>query len=85
MEIRKHKPTFQLLAAILLIIVGCGLLIAGFIVPPPGEIHNSVLIAFGEILTFAGAVFGMKYHYQYGNHNDSSPNNSISHADNQER
>lgn len=66
MEIRKHKPTIQLLAAVLLIIVGCGLLIAGFIVPPPGEIHNSVLIAFGEILTFAGAVFGMKYHYQYG-------------------
>ncbi len=66
MEIRKHKPTIQLLAAVLLIVVGCGLLIAGFCVPPPGEIHNSVLIAFGEILTFAGAVFGMKYHYQYG-------------------
>ena len=57
MEIRKHKPTIQLLAAVLLIIVGCGLLIAGFIVPPPGEIHNSVLIAFGEILTFAGGGF----------------------------
>lgn len=66
MEIRKHKPTIQLLAAVFLIVVGCGLLIAGFVVPPPGEIHNSVLVAFGEILTFAGAVFGMKYHYQYG-------------------
>ena len=74
MEIRKHKPTIQLLAAVLLIIVGCGLLIAGFIVPPPGEIHNSVLIAFGEILTFAGAVFGMKYHYQYGNKHNSGYN-----------
>lgn len=72
MEIRKHKPTIQLLAAVLLIIVGCGLLIAGFIVPPPGEIHNSVLIAFGEILTFAGAVFGMKYHYQYGDSRSSN-------------
>lgn len=66
MEIRKHRPTIQLIAAVLLIIVGCGLLIAGFVVPPPGEIHNSVLIAFGEILTFAGAVFGLKYHYEYG-------------------
>ena len=65
-NISRHKPTITLLAAIFLIVVGCGLLIAGFIVPPPGEIHNSVLIAFGEILTFAGAVFGMKYHYQYG-------------------
>lgn len=76
MEIRKHKPTIQLLAAVLLIVVGCGLLIAGFVVPPPGEIHNSVLIAFGEILTFAGAVFGMKYHYQYGSHPSDSSNQS---------
>lgn len=64
--IQRHKPTITLFAAIFLMVVGCGLLIAGFIVPPPGEIHNSVLIAFGEILTFAGAVFGMKYHYQFG-------------------
>lgn len=71
MELRNHKQTLQLLAAMLLIIVGCCLLIAGFIVPPSGEIHNSVLIAFGEILTFAGAVFGMKYHYQYNNHTDN--------------
>lgn len=86
MEIRKHKPTIQLLAAVFLIVVGCGLLIAGFIVPPPGEIHNSVLIAFGEILTFAGAVFGMKYHYQYGKKpSDNSTNNSSNYADNQER
>lgn len=71
MELHNHKQTLQLLAAALLIVVGCCLLIAGFIVPPPGEIHNSVLIAFGEILTFAGAVFGMKYHYQYGDHTDN--------------
>lgn len=72
MEIRKHRPTIQLIAAVLLIIVGCGLLIAGFVVPPPGEIHNSVLIAFGEILTFAGAVFGLKYHYEYRNNDAHS-------------
>ena len=90
MEIRKHsssfgrlhskKPTITLLAAIFLIAVGSGLLIAGFIVPPPGEIHNSVLVAFGEILTFAGAVFGMKYHYQYGN--SSSNHNPKDHEEN---
>ena len=65
MNIRKHKATLQLLCAIVLIALGCGLLIAGFIMPPPGEIHNSVLIAFGEILTFAGALFGIDYHYKY--------------------
>lgn len=86
MEIRKHRPTIQLIAAVLLIIVGCGLLIAGFVVPPPGEIHNSVLIAFGEILTFAGAVFGLKYHYEYRHdeHSSQSPthNTSTKNADN---
>lgn len=86
MEIRKHRPTIQLLAAVFLIVVGCGLLIAGFVVPPPGEIHNSVLIAFGEILTFAGAVFGLKYHYEYRNHENSSQssthNTSTKNADN---
>lgn len=89
MNLHKHKPTIQLLSAILLIVVGCGLLIAGFVVPPPGEIHNSVLIAFGEILTFAGAVFGMKYHYQYGKHPSDSSNQSHNpqdhDKDNQER
>ncbi len=68
MNLQKHKPTLQLLSAILLILVGCGLLISGFILPPPGEIHNSVLVAFGEILTFAGALFGIDYHYKYKNH-----------------
>lgn len=86
MEIRKHRPTIQLLAAVFLIVVGCGLLIAGFVVPPPGEIHNSVLIAFGEILTFAGAVFGLKYHYEYRHHENSSQssthNTSTQNADN---
>ena len=65
MNVIKHKATLQLISAIVLIIVGCGLLIAGFMMPPPGEIHNSVLIAFGEILTFAGALFGIDYHYKY--------------------
>lgn len=47
-----------------MVVTGVGLLIAGFCVPPVGEIHNSVLIAFGEISTFAGALFGVDYHYK---------------------
>ena len=54
----------QLLSAIVMIAVGCSLLIAGFIVPPLGVIDSSVLIAFGEILTFVGALFGIDYHYK---------------------
>lgn len=29
-----------------------------------GEIDNSVLVAFGEICTFAGALFGVDYSYK---------------------
>jgi len=54
----------QLRCAVILIVVGAGLLIAGFAVPPSGEIHSSVLVAFGEIMTFAGAIFGIDYKYK---------------------
>lgn len=68
MNFKNHKSAIQLCSAIFLITVGCGLLIAGFILPPSGEIHNSVLVALGEILTFAGALFGIDYHYKYKDH-----------------
>lgn len=67
MENEKHtkKDTrLQLKAAVWLIALGCILLIAGFVLPPPGQIHNSVLVAFGETLTFAGALFGIDYKYK---------------------
>lgn len=64
MKLSKRKLTIQLLSAVLMIIIGCALLIAGFIVPPLGVIDSSVLIAFGEILTFVGALFGIDYHYK---------------------
>ena len=58
------KLNIQLLAAMALVIVGCGLLIAGFVVAPLGVIDSSVLVAFGETSTFAGALFGVDYHYK---------------------
>lgn len=64
MKISKRKLTIQLLCAVSMIIIGCALLIAGFVVPPLGVIDGSVLIAFGEILTFVGALFGIDYHYK---------------------
>lgn len=55
----------QLALATLTVLIGHGLLIAGFIVSPLGEISNSVLVAYGETFTFAGAIFGVDYHYRY--------------------
>ena len=54
----------QLFTAVIVLIVGCITLILGFFVPPKGEIHPSVLVAFGEILTFTGTVLGIDYHYK---------------------
>ena len=54
----------QLVAACALCLVGSGLLIAGFAVAPLGVIDPSVLVAFGEALTFAGALFGVDYTYK---------------------
>lgn len=59
------KAAIHLLTSVALIAIGCGLLIAGFVVPPVGEIHNSVLVALGEILSFAGAIMGIDYRYKY--------------------
>ena len=59
------KEKTQLIVACLLVVLGAGLLIAGFIVPPVGIIDSSVLIAFGEIATFAGSLFGIDYHYKH--------------------
>lgn len=75
---KRHHAALQFAAAWLLLIAGIGLLVGGFIVPPPGEIHSSVLVAYGETLTFVGAVFGIDYHYRYyyrPNHNDNDNDN----------
>lgn len=54
----------QIVLAVCLVVFGCALIAAAFFVPPTGEIHPSVLTAFGEILTFAGAVLGIDYQYR---------------------
>lgn len=54
--IKDNKTEIQLITAMLLILFGCTLIMMGFWVYPLGVIHNSILIAFGEMLTFAGAV-----------------------------
>jgi len=54
----------QLIVALLLTIAGVVLLFLGFFLAPQGEIHHSVLVAFGEVSTFAGALFGVDYSYR---------------------
>ena len=54
----------QLLTAAVLSVGGLVLLFCGAFVSPQGEIHQSLLVGFGEIATFAGALFGIDYVYK---------------------
>lgn len=62
---QEQKLTLQLIAGFVLCIFGMALLTSGFIVPPLGIIDNSVLVAFGEVMTFAGGLIGIDYTYKY--------------------
>lgn len=55
----------QLIFSVLVLLVGVALLFIGILNEPIGEIHNSVIIVWGEILTFVGAVTGVDYSYRY--------------------
>ena len=64
MENDKQPTYIQLLLAVAMTIFGCVLISVSFFVDPHGEIHPTVLAAFGEILTFAGTVMGIDYKYK---------------------
>ena len=55
----------QPILATALCIFGCAMLVAGLALPPVGVIDSSILIAYGETLTFAGSLIGIDYHYRY--------------------
>ncbi|MDY5858120.1 MAG: hypothetical protein SPK09_02670 [Porphyromonas sp.] len=79
---KQLRMNIQLWIATILTLTGIILLFAGFWVKPLGEIHNSVLIAFGEMSTFAGALFGVDYSYRFSSprkkrrEESSEPNNN---------
>jgi membrane-bound ClpP family serine protease len=60
-----NKLSVQLWMAVILIVFGILLIVASFIVPPLGIIDSSVLVAYGETLTFVGALVGVDYSYKY--------------------
>lgn len=59
------KLNIQLLTAAVLSIGGLILLFCGVFIAPQGEIHESLLVGFGEVATFSGALFGIDYTYKY--------------------
>ena len=69
------KASIQLITAAVLAIGGLVLLFCGVYITPQGEIHESLLVGFGEVATFAGALFGIDYTYKWrSKHADHPPN-----------
>lgn len=82
----KINLNIQLITAAILSIGGMVLLFCGTFIDPEGQIHESLLIAFGEVATFAGALFGIDYTYRQKlrsyvkNHADSQNTEGQSHS-----
>ncbi len=70
----KQKLDIQLLTAAVLSIGGMIMLYCGVFIEPQGPIHESLLIGFGEVATFAGALFGIDstYKHKYRNNHDNT-------------
>lgn len=64
------KLNIQLITAAVLSIGGLVLLFCGVYIDPQGQIHETLLIGFGEVATFAGAIMGVDYSYKHKNNQD---------------
>lgn len=56
---KEAQTNIQYATAVAMLMAGAGLSIAGFIVPPTGEISDSVLWFFAQCLIYAGSIFGI--------------------------
>ena len=54
-----RKQKIAIITALCAFVLGWGLTIAGFIIPPIGEIADSVLWVLGQALVYAASVFGI--------------------------
>ena len=52
------KTKFAIGTAVVAFVVGWGLTIAGFVIPPKGEVHDSVLWILGQALVYTASVLG---------------------------
>lgn len=61
----EKKLTLQIWLGALIAVAGLAMLFIGMITPPGGRIDSSVLVAFGEVATFAAGLIGVDYHYKF--------------------
>lgn len=57
------KDALMYVLAVVCLAAAFVLLFMGLLIPPEGEIHETVLTAFGMVLIFVGTIFGISFHY----------------------
>ena len=60
---KKDKAAY--ITALIAFFAGWGLTVAGFIVPPTGEVSGSVLAVLGEAMVYAASVFGVTMYFNH--------------------
>ncbi len=79
----KKKETIATWSALGMLIFGTLITTAGFIVPPLGEVHGSVLWIMGQVLIYSGSILGIAAYTHHvvnslniNDHEDSNTGNS---------
>ncbi len=57
------KEVIIYILAVITMLAGLTLLFMGMFIPPEGEIHGSVLTAFGSVCIFVASLLGISLHY----------------------
>lgn len=63
--VEERKLTTMTVLAVVMVLFGIVLVGVSFFLPPSGQIHPSVLTAFGEALTFSGGLLGIDTNYKF--------------------
>ncbi|WP_297253885.1 hypothetical protein [uncultured Prevotella sp.] len=61
---KETRESVQVASAVAMLAGGFSLSVAGFLTPPVGQIHESVLGLFAECLVYAGSIFGVTIYIQ---------------------
>lgn len=61
---KEDRTKYQVYSALAMLLAGVALSVAGFLVPPVGEISYSVLWLFAQCLIYAGSIFGVSIYVQ---------------------
>ena len=61
---KEDRTKYQVYSALAMLLAGGALSVAGFLVPPVGEISDSVLWFFAQCLIYAGSIFGVSIYVQ---------------------